>query len=945
MTYPNDKLSSIVHCALLAALATAANAQDPIAPPAGLLGFWAMDGNADDFGPLAMHGAVAGAGGSFVAGEVGLGFQPAAGSGCIAIPDAPELDVRNHFTFEGWLRLDALSSGLGYLVNKGTTVHRSTPYAFGVIGSNGALPTSNGASVTGTRGPGRLFVSVSDGSLEQVIIANTALPLGTFVHVAFELLPVGTGTQCRIFLNGASVGFATIGRFPFAGAQSLQLAGTTGGGAILGVFDECTLYDRGLTAAELQAIVAAGPQGKQKPNFDVTPPQVSILQPANGSVVADRMVAVQARVVDDSATEVQSTPAGVAQSLPIGGGVATGVVMLDAQDGEQTIAVSALDSGSNTGADSVTVTLDSTPPLAMVLSPLQGAVLSSTPSQFAVQVDDLTATTVQVAGQSRALPPGLSTVAFALDLIEGPNELSFLITDAAGNQTTVVRDVVLDLGAPLVAIAEPADGALFGASQQDVAVTARVDDLTATSVMSTPGGLQGSLPPGGGLVSGIVPLQEGLNQIRVHASDSSGRGSDAVVTVNRDGTAPMPQFVAPAADSLVRGSIEIVAEASDVAPGSGIARLEVFDGSVLLQGGAGTSLRFDLDTRTLADGEHLLRLLAADGAGNQAEVPLRLSVDNTAPQLRVLQPLASSTVQGIVAFVASADDNGSGIRSLVQRVAGRAPSQDGSQQFELPVASAMAEGSEDTAQSPNGPLQFEVEATDAAGNVAVLVVDVEVQNLVADGGAELCPAEGARVRGRIDIRVRSDRRDVAQIELFVDDRRIATGQQAQLNARFDTATRLDGPMHIRALVHTLHAGILVTEHTVHVDNLRVLWVAPQQLSLRSGGGHAASVLVAGRSAGLLLPLRSHRLELRVPGGAAVPIQSAGSLWRGCGDDRLLALGFDRQRLVDVLLAARATGAVPASAAVVRLRLFVDDVDVGSARIRIEAERRGCGRRR
>jgi hypothetical protein len=423
----------------------------------------------------------------------------------------------------------------------------------------------------------------------------------------------------------------------------------------------------------------------------------------------------------------------------------------------------------------------------------------------------------------------------------------------------------------------------------------------------------------------------------VHADDSAGHGTDATITVNLDTTAPQAVFAAPAANALVRGTIEVIASAADVAPGSGVLGLDLFVDGNAAGGAAGDSLATELDTTTLADGTHELRLQVSDGAGNVGQALTWIRVDNTPPEVRVLSPLPNDVVRGQVPFTALASDGQSGLVALVQRVGGRAPSVDGSQTFSPPLASAQAEGSEDSTQSPNGPLQFEVEATDDAGNTTRIVVDVTVEN---PGSAEppgLRPRDGLRVQGEVRLTLSSERTDVVRMELFVDGRRVAQGNSSPLRVRFDTTTRLDGPMVVRGVVTTVNAGFAETIHTLRVDNLRVLDVLPSELALQGGEGEVR-VLVAGPNRALLTaPGRA--FALAVPGGSQVPMRLlATPRGRDCG--HMVTLVADRTALVGALLAARATGALPPEQHRAHLRVLVDGVDVGGDSVVVVEGRSG-----
>jgi hypothetical protein len=110
----------------------------------------------------------------------------------------------------------------------------------------------------GINGPGQLhFFMRIDGSLWHVR-ANNALQVAVFHHVA------GTydGNVMRLFVDGVEVGnFAVSGMV--AVGNNVALSSPPGPApALNGAVDEVTIYDRALTASEIQAIFDAGGVGK-----------------------------------------------------------------------------------------------------------------------------------------------------------------------------------------------------------------------------------------------------------------------------------------------------------------------------------------------------------------------------------------------------------------------------------------------------------------------------------------------------------------------------------------------------------------------------------------------------------------------------------------------------------------------------------------------------------
>ena len=85
---------------MAALLACPAMGQNPVPPPSGVVGWWALDNNANDVGPLGLNGSIAGAGGAFETAHVLEGFRPASGNGHVQVADNDALDVRGNFTIE-----------------------------------------------------------------------------------------------------------------------------------------------------------------------------------------------------------------------------------------------------------------------------------------------------------------------------------------------------------------------------------------------------------------------------------------------------------------------------------------------------------------------------------------------------------------------------------------------------------------------------------------------------------------------------------------------------------------------------------------------------------------------------------------------------------------------------------------------------------------------------
>ncbi|MGA2660189.1 MAG: LamG-like jellyroll fold domain-containing protein [Verrucomicrobiota bacterium] len=231
-------------------------AQTGCAPlPAGLVSWWAGEGNAND-GEGANNGILEG-GVSFVPGEVGNAFSFNGVDADVKVPASPSLDVGQGagFTIELWMKPADLSlarpmvewnSGGGFI-----------PYGVHFWASE-QLPWGTG--------PGCLYANLidSDGDSHYFSSVGGLLTTQAFQHVALTYVQQ-TGLSV-MYLNGSAVAQQNLGSFTPQTSSDLYLGFRPAGLSIayrwLGQMDEVNVYGRALSAIEIQGIYAAGSAGK-----------------------------------------------------------------------------------------------------------------------------------------------------------------------------------------------------------------------------------------------------------------------------------------------------------------------------------------------------------------------------------------------------------------------------------------------------------------------------------------------------------------------------------------------------------------------------------------------------------------------------------------------------------------------------------------------------------
>jgi hypothetical protein len=245
------------------------------APP-GLVGWWRAEGNAD--GSLGNHPGGASNGVAYAAGKVGQAFSFDGVDDYVRIGAAPGLDVGagGGMTIEGWIQpsdplliqpLVEWNDGVSAI---GVHLWANAEYPPGAIRGLYAnlVDTQGGIHVVGT-GPG-------------------VLKSNAWQHVAVTYDKAsGIGV---LYLDGTAVLTEALGNFTPQTSYPLWFGTRPAGagywfGPYHGLMDEISLYDRALSAAEIQAIYGAGEFGKCPEICTPSPAGLVGWWPGNGSAL------------------------------------------------------------------------------------------------------------------------------------------------------------------------------------------------------------------------------------------------------------------------------------------------------------------------------------------------------------------------------------------------------------------------------------------------------------------------------------------------------------------------------------------------------------------------------------------------------------------------------------------------------------------------------------
>jgi hypothetical protein len=341
---------------------------------------------------------------------------------------------------------------------------------------------------------------------------------------------------------------------------------------------------------------------------DLAAPMLSVTAPIDGAVVTTAQVTVQGSVADDGSiarVTVNDAPVTVT-----GGSFSRPVTLLE---GSNTIEVAAVDSTGKGASATLSVILDTTPPVTdddppvlKVTTPGDHALSNFPTARVAGTVTDPSGVTgVEVGGGGVPLTDDRFEATVAL--VDGPNMIPIRATDGAGNTAQATAAITYH-SLPAVTIDTPADLAFLAATTATVGGT--ISDPAATVTVN---GIAAPVA-NGRFTATDVPLVEGGNLVTAVARDVRGHESSATITAVRDLTAPRLAVEVPAEGTTVYTPTVVVAGlVNDLVAGT----VNASDAHVTVNGVAATvANRSFAVTVPLELGDNTLDIVATDVGGN-----------------------------------------------------------------------------------------------------------------------------------------------------------------------------------------------------------------------------------------------------------------------------------------------------------------------------------------
>jgi hypothetical protein len=393
--------------------------------------------------------------------------------------------------------------------------------------------------------------------------------------------------------------------------------------------------DEGLHTVDIRATDEAGNEYTASVEFTVelAAPTitVTITSPEDDALLSTDSVTVEWTVSDGEATVQVKLDDGSWQS-------ATGdsATFTDLSDGDHEVYVWATDGSGGEGEDSVTFTVDTTPPTVSITAPAEDALLNVASVVVSWTASDAETTERSIdGGVSWVVVTGTSETISSL--ADGEYTVSIRVTDLAGNDATDSVAFTVDTTPPSVEISAPEDDATVAA---DVTVEWSADDGSGSGVETVEVRIdEGTWVEVDGSSYEFTDLTVGEHVVDVRATDVAGNEGDpdsvtfTVAAEPVDTTPPTLSITSPAnGASLGMSSVTVTWSASDA--GSGIDTIEVKLDAGAWAAVTGSSREFT----ELAEGPHTVSVRATDVAGNSVIAGVTFMVDTVDPSLSITSP-------------------------------------------------------------------------------------------------------------------------------------------------------------------------------------------------------------------------------------------------------------------------------------------------------------------
>ena len=388
---------------------------------------------------------------------------------------------------------------------------------------------------------------------------------------------------------------------------------------------------------------------------------------------------------------------------------------------------------------------------------------------------------------------------------DGPHIITAKVYDTQGFWVSDSIRVIVDNTSPECSIIEPVNGSYVKGVVQ-ISITA-YDDNMETIKLYINDVVVASWNKSGSYTYywNTTTYVDGPYTIKLVAIDKAGNALEVSCEVIVDKTPPTVNITHPSGGSYVKGTIEIRVEASDA---WGIENVEFYIDGELVYEDIEAPYEYLWATTGYTEGNHTIRVIVYDRAGNLAEDEIHVIVDNTPPHVFIYSPEGGQLVNGTIQISFYGHD--ANIANISLYIDGE-------------LMETWREGgnytySWDTSNWPDGNHTIRVIAIDKADNRYEKMVEVLVDNH-SPAIEIISPVEGEYVSGIYNISFNVQDVSLKKVELYIDEDLVATwSEKGSLVYSWNTEAYTDGSHVIRIIAEDQLDRITEVTINVIVDN-------------------------------------------------------------------------------------------------------------------------------
>ncbi len=448
--------------------------------------------------------------------------------------------------------------------------------------------------------------------------------------------------------------------------------------------------------------------------WDTIPPKLAITMPENGVILNTADVTVYWNGSDNTGIDHYEVRVDNGEWINVGN--VDNYTFTGLSDGDHIIYVTAYDISGNNRTESISVTVDTTPPEISIIAPNEGSYINSSTVVIRWSVEDLTPV-----GFMLSLDGGMWTsvgevTEFTLhDLQDGAHNVALMGIDKAGNQQSAEVNFFVDTIAPTVEWNMTLENNTW-INTNSVTLSWNASDNVGINYLEIKVDNNNWTNVGNGSSYTLTNLTEGAHTVILRAYDYAGNTNETSIVFKVDTEKPTVHITSPENDTITNeGSVEVTWSGSD---NIGIDHYEIrVDNGNWINVGTDTSY-----TLNMADGRHTIQVIAVDTAGNIGVDAIILTVDTTAPSVEITSPENNENITETYVVVSWSGSDNIGIDHYEVRIDG---------------GDWMNVGTDTSYNFTNlqeGKHTVEVKAVDTAGNTYTASVNFNIQHAGATPG-------------------------------------------------------------------------------------------------------------------------------------------------------------------------------------------------------------------